>query len=49
MSEKLKELERCSNIESKGVQDIQDLFPMPVFEMTREPKCDRRKTGKEGE
>lgn len=45
----MEELAKCANIESKGVQDLRNWWPMPVFEMTREPKCDKRKTKKEGD
>ena len=39
---------RCGNIESKGIQLIKKFGPMPVYEMTREPKCDKRKPKEEG-
>lgn len=41
-------LEHCANIKTLGIQEIRDLWPMEVFEMTREPMCDRRKPEKEG-
>ncbi len=42
------QLDRCTNLESKGVQDIKQWHNIPVYEMTREPKCDKRKPEKEG-
>lgn len=44
----LEQMEKCTNIESKGIQPIKKLGPMPVYEMTREPKCDKRKQTEEG-
>lgn len=36
------ELEKLSNVTALGVRDLVRFGAMPVYEMTEEPKCDRR-------
>lgn len=49
------QLDKCTNLRCRGVHDLQDAQEdkiwrnIPVYEMTREPKCDKRKDRKEGD
>ena len=36
------ELEKMSNLSSLGLRDLERFGTMPVYEMTEEPKCDKR-------
>ncbi len=36
------ELEKMSNLSSLGLRDLVRFGTMPVYEMTEEPKCDKR-------
>lgn len=40
------QLDKCSNLKSEGLRDLPRWQNIPVYEMTREPKCDKRKEGR---